>query len=85
MLIYASLTDRCAKVVADTGVNAKVSPQQAWVDVVAALAAGMKAGKPGDGFVAAIETCGRLLAAHFPSEGANRNELPDAVVETQSL
>ena len=37
------------------------------------------------GFVHAIESCGRLLAAHFPSEGANRNELPDAVVETQSL
>ena len=84
VLIYASLTDRCAEVVADEGVNAKVSPQ-AWGEVIAALTSGMKAGKPGDGFVAAIETCGRLLAAHFPSEGDGRNELPDAVVEMQSL
>ena len=84
VLIYASLTDRCAEVVADEGVNAKVSPQ-AWAEVIRALTVGMKAGKPGDGFVHAIESCGRLLAAHFPSEGANRNELPDAVVETQSL
>ena len=78
------MTDRCAEVVADEGVNAKVSPQ-AWAEVIAALTVGMQAGKPGDGFVHAIEGCGRLLAAHFPSEGANRNELPDAVVETQSL
>lgn len=84
VLIYASLTDRCAEVVADAGVNAKVSPQ-AWADVIAALTTGMKAGKPGDGFVAAIETSGRLLAAHFPSEDVNRNELPDAVVERQRV
>ena len=84
VLIYASLTDRCAEVVADEGVNAKVSPQ-AWADAITALTSGMKAGKPGDGFVAAIETCGRLLSAHFPSDGAHRNELPNAVVETQSL
>ena len=84
VLIYASLTDRCAEVVADTGVNAKVAPQD-WAKVIAALTVGMKAGKPGDGFVAAIETCGRLLAAHFPAEGAHLNELPNAVVETQSL
>ena len=83
VLIYASLTDRCAEVVADEGVNARVSPQ-AWAEVIAALTVGMKAGKPGDGFVAAIETCGRLLAAHFPAEGDDRNELPDAVVEMQS-
>ena len=84
VLIYASLTDRCAEVVADEGVNARVAPHD-WANVIAALTVGMKAGKPGDGFVAAIETCGRLLAAHFPAEGANRNELPDAIVETQSL
>ena len=84
VLIYASLTDRCAEVVADEGVNAEVSAQ-AWAEVIAALTLGMKAGKPGDGFVAAIESCGRLLAAHFPSQGVNRNELPNAVVETQSL
>jgi putative membrane protein len=36
-----------------------------------------------DGFIAAIEACGDVLAAHFPStagaSGAKRSELPDRI------
>jgi putative membrane protein len=34
-----------------------------------------------DGLVVAIESCGALLAAHFPRAADDRNELPDRVVE----
>jgi putative membrane protein len=81
VLIYASLQDRCAEVVADTGINANVDPR-AWDEVIAALVTGMRAGQPGNGFVAAIERCGRLLALHFPAHGTRLNELPDGVIET---
>jgi putative membrane protein len=83
VLIYASLKDRCAEVIADAGINAKVDPR-AWDEVIAALVARMRAGEPGEGFVAAIEKCRSLLATHFPAHGANANELPDVIVGTRS-
>jgi uncharacterized membrane protein len=42
----------------------------------------MKSGRPADGFVTAVRICGDALAAHFPSDGAPRNQLPDALLET---
>jgi putative membrane protein len=30
-----------------------------------------------DGFIAAIEICGEVLATHFPSGGGGDDELPD--------
>jgi len=80
VLIYASLKDRMAEIVADTGIDAKVGPQ-AWEEVIGVLITHLKANRPGDGFVAAIEASGRLLATHFPAEGYNPDELPNAVVE----
>ena len=41
----------------------------------------MRAGRPADGFIAAIEACGSLLAEHFPPPGANPDELPNRLVE----
>ena len=42
----------------------------------------IKRRKTADGFVAAIELSGRILAAHVPHTGDdNPNELPDRLVE----
>jgi putative membrane protein len=48
---------------------------------IGALIAGIKQGRPGDGFVAAIERCGAVLAEHFPPGALNRDELPNRLVE----
>jgi putative membrane protein len=80
VLIFASVAERYAEIVADSGINAKVTPD-AWTNAVAAMVAAIKAGRPGDGFVAAIELCGAELAQHFPPGELNPNELPDRVVE----
>ncbi len=80
VLIYASLKDRMVEVIGDIGINAKVGPKD-WREVIVRLTSGIKAGRPADGFVAAIETCGRLLATHFPTDLANPNELPDAIAD----
>jgi putative membrane protein len=82
VLIYASLKERYAEVIADTGINDKV-PVNTWDDVVAVLVSGIKAGDPGGGFVAAIERCGSVLTVYFPAQEANINELPNAIVEAQ--
>jgi putative membrane protein len=79
VLIFASVAERYAEIVADEGINAKV-PQQVWDEALEALIAAIKAGHPDDGFVAAIERCGAVLAQHFPPGALNRNELPNKVV-----
>jgi putative membrane protein len=66
--------------VADAGINAKVTPQ-VWDMAIAALIEGIKQGRAGDGFVAAIEQCGAVLAEHFPPGALNRDELPNKLVE----
>jgi putative membrane protein len=80
VLIFASAAERYAEIIADSGINAKVTPD-AWVGAVAAMVSAIKAGRPGDGFVAAIELCGTELARNFPPGELNPNELPDRVVE----
>jgi putative membrane protein len=80
VLIFASLKDRVAVVVADEGINAKVGPR-AWTDVIDLLTSGLKAGRPGEGFTSAIHACGELLARHFPAIGNNPNELQDVLGE----
>ena len=82
VLIFVSLAERYAEVIADAGINEKVTPE-VWENAVAALTGAIKQGHIGDGFVAAIAQCGAVLAEHFPlAAGAvNPNELPDKLVE----
>lgn len=81
VLIFISLNDRLAEVLADRGINEKVAAL-AWSDVIADLVAGVEEGKPGDSIVAAVDRCGRLLTEHFPASPDNSNELSDRVVES---
>ena len=80
VLIFASVAERYAEIIADATINAKVTPQ-VWDQAIAALTTSIKEGRPGDGFVAAIEQCGAVLAEHFPPGALNRDELPDKLVE----
>jgi putative membrane protein len=79
VLIFASAAERYVEVVADAGINDKVAPE-VWDDAVGALVSAIKAGHPADGFVAAIERCGAVLAAHFPPGALQRDELPDRLL-----
>jgi putative membrane protein len=80
VLIFASSAERYAEIVADVGINQKVAPQ-VWDQVINNLTAAIKAGRPADGFVAAIEQCGAVLAAHFPPGALQPDELPDKLLE----
>jgi putative membrane protein len=80
VLIFASVAERYAEIVADAGINTKVTPD-AWDGAVAALVAGLREGRAADGFIAAIAQCGAILAQHFPPGTLPRNELPNTLVE----
>jgi putative membrane protein len=80
VLIFASTAERYAEIIADAGINEKVTPQ-VWNAAIGELTAAIKAGRPADGFVAAIERCGAVLAAHFPPGALQRDDLPDKLLE----
>jgi putative membrane protein len=80
VLIFVSVAEHYAEILADAGINQKVAPA-VWDDAVVALIGGIRAEKPADGFVGAIELCTAVLAEHFPPGAINRDELPNQVVE----
>lgn len=80
VLIYVSLADHVAEVVADEGIYTKVTPE-VWGETIAALVDGLKTGRRAEGFVKAIEIAGGVLAEHFPPRADNPNELPDKLIE----
>ena len=80
VLIFTSAEERYAEIVADVGIHEKVGTP-VWDEAVKVLVMAIKAGRPADGFVAAIEKCGAVLATHFPPGTLNRNELSDKLLE----
>jgi putative membrane protein len=78
ILIFVSLAERYARIVADEGIAARVR-QSEWQAAVDALIAHMREGRIADGFIVAIDLCGAELAKHFPRTEADREELPDRI------
>jgi putative membrane protein len=74
VLIFVSLAERYARIIADEGIAAKVHPAE-WQAAIDALTAHMRDGRIAAGFIAAIERCGAVLATHAPPDGSP-NELP---------
>jgi len=79
VLLYLSIAEHRAEIVADAAINAKVTPET-WGEAMAALLDGVRDGRPGDGMVASVEKIGQVLTAHFPRSPDDRNELPDRLI-----
>lgn len=79
VLLYLSVAERRAEIVADAAIASKVSPE-AWGEAMAALIAGIKADAPGRGMADAIGRIGVVLAQHFPRTGTDPDELPDRLI-----
>lgn len=80
VLLFVSLAEHYAEVIADAGINRRVG-QETWDGVVRELVGHARRGAIADGFVAGVASVGALLAAHFPVGEGNPNELDDHVVE----
>jgi putative membrane protein len=80
VLIFVSLAERYAEIVADGGIASRVE-QREWDEAVALLVAAARERRIGDGFVGAVEQAGRLLALHFPPGAKNPNEIEDRLAE----
>lgn len=80
ILIYLSMREHRAEIVADAAIAEKVSAE-IWGDAMAAMLVELKQGRVADGMVAAIERVGVVLAEHFPAHENDVNELPDRLIE----
>lgn len=79
VLIYVSLAEHIAEVVADSGIHTRADAQ-VWRDAIATVVNETREGRLGRGLVLAIGQVGDVLAAHFPPEASDEDELPDRVV-----
>ena len=75
ILIFVSMAEHYARVIADEGIAQKVH-QAEWQAAVNSLTEHIRNRRIAAGFVAAIERCGAILAAYAPQDGS-ANELPD--------
>jgi putative membrane protein len=80
ILIYLSMREHRAEIVADAAIASKVAPE-VWGEAMAAMLIEIKAGRLADGMIAAVERVGAVLAEHFPRAGNDVNELPDRLIE----
>jgi len=76
ILIFVSLAERYARIIADEEIAKRV-PHSRWQAAVDALIAHAREDRVADGFIAAIELCGKELAQHFPPTQDSRGKLPD--------
>ncbi len=80
VLLYLSLDEHRAELIADEAIHSRV-PAELWGEAMADLVEEVKAGRPGAGMAKAVERIGTVLAEHFPKSGTDRNELPDRLIE----
>jgi uncharacterized membrane protein len=75
VLIFVSLAEHYARIVADEGIAAKVQHAD-WQEAIDTLTAHMHDGQITAGLVAAVQRCGEVLAINAPPDDSP-NELPD--------
>lgn len=79
ILIYLSMREHRAEIVADQAIAGKVSPE-IWGEAMAAMLAEIRKGQVADGMIAAVQRVGVVLAEHFPRAEDDVNELPDRLI-----
>ncbi|MFT4096899.1 MAG: hypothetical protein QM651_07230 [Rhodoblastus sp.] len=77
VMIFVSLAEHYAHVVADDAIAARVD-HAVWRETVDALTTQIAQGHIADGFVAAIERCGAVMAEIAPADGTGHS-LPDRI------
>ena len=79
VLIFVSVAERFAEILADTAIHAKV-PESTWQTIVTDLTDHIGKGQAGDGFVRAIAAVGEHLARHFPADARNPHTISNHLI-----
>ena len=81
VLILLAPRSRTFAVIGDTAVH-KECGDEFWQKIADAMSEKFRRGEFTEGLIHGIDRAGALLAAHFPRAKDDRNELPDAIEET---
>ncbi len=79
ILIMASLLEHRVEILADTGINAKVS-KDTWQGIVTDMLGRIKSDDLTEGFCTAVRECGEVLAKDFPGTHDNPNEISNKLI-----
>jgi len=79
VLLYLSLAERRAEIVADEAIASQVEPE-IWGEAMAILIDEVKAGRPGHGMALAVEKIGAVLVPILPPRADNPDELPNRLI-----
>ena len=79
VLIYLLLADHDIEIVADRGINARVTRAE-WERICRGMEQGLARGAYARAVVEGIQEISLLLARHYPARPGGRNELPDQPV-----
>ncbi len=79
VLIYVSLQEHRAQIVADEAIAAKVDPE-VWGAAMVDMLREIKEGDLGAGIAAGVRDVGVVLSEHFPRADDDQNELPDRLI-----
>lgn len=80
VLIYLSLAEHRAEIIADAAIALKVSPET-WGLAMKAMLDPLRQGRMAEGMAAAVAEVGKVLSEHFPRDTDDKNELPDRLIE----
>ena len=80
ILIYLSLAEHMAEIIADEAIYTRV-PATEWGDAMIEMVAEVREGRIADGMIAAVTHVGTILSAHLPRAADDANELPDRLIE----
>lgn len=79
VLIYLSMREHRAEIVADQPIAEKVAPE-VWGAAMADMLAEIRHGRIGEGLAVGVSDVGAILAEHFPRAADDTNELPDRLI-----
>ena len=80
VLLYLSMREHRAEIVADEPIAAKVDAE-VWGDAMADMLAEIRQGQIARGLAAGVRDVGVVLSEHFPRAEDDQNELPDRLIE----
>lgn len=80
VLIYLSMREHRAEIVADLSIAEKVDAE-VWGEAMADMLVHIREGRIAEGLVAGVRDVGAVLSQHFPRNSGGENELPDRLIE----
>ena len=80
VLLYVSMREHRAEIVADEAIAAKVDAE-VWGEAMADMITEIRQGRIAEGLAAGVRDVGAVLAQHFPRAEDDQNELPDRLIE----